>query len=274
MIAFWNFIKKYYPLIFFGIIVVMSVFLFQTCSTLNKEREDRAFQEKIWNQNMSALKDSITVEFNKKLGAYEISKDNYVLEKLKDLEKYNKDLYNQLNKVKGDLIAAIDARVTGDLGGLTAGNELVVIDKKTNNYGLKFKSHYSDDSFEQILEGISKFYAYPDESNKNWLLKPDTTLFSTNITKLKITYGFRDLKDKYEVFAVSSSPKIEIDELNGVFVLEKQPLPPAPRPKKWAIGPYIGFGLNTDFNLDNPRFGWSVGFSLHYDIFQWRFGKK
>ena len=46
-----EFIKKYYPLILFGALIVMSVFLFQTCSTLKTERERATYQEKLWNHS-------------------------------------------------------------------------------------------------------------------------------------------------------------------------------------------------------------------------------
>lgn len=272
MINILEFIKKYYSIILFGIILVLSIFMFQTCSTLKREREERAFQEKIWNQNMGALKDSITVEFNKKLKAYEFSKDNYVVNKLNDLEQYNKNLYNELKKVKGDIIAAINTNVQGDLGGIKADNKLVVIDSTKHHYGLKFTSNYSDEGFQQRLVGTSKFYMIPN--GKIWNIQPDVTLFDTNFTEIKITYGFKELDNKYQVFAISKSPKIILTDLTGGYFMDKAPKPLPDKPKPWAIGPYIGFGLNTDYNLANPRFGWSAGFSIHYDVLQWRFGSK
>ena len=272
MISVWQFIKKYYTIIFFAIIIVLSFFLFQTCSNLKKAKEDVAYQEKQNAQNMSALKDSIKVEFNKKLKAYEFSKDNYVVQKLSDLQKYNQSLYDEIKKIKGDVIAAINTKVQGDLGGIKADNKLVIIDSTKRFFGLKFRSLYADSGFQQKLVGTSRFYIIPN--GKIWHIQPDITLFDTNLTSIEITYGFKELKDKYQVFALSTSPKIQLTDLTGGYFIDKQPPPPPVKPKNWAIGPYIGFGLNTDYNLANPRFGWSIGFSVHYDVFQWRFGKK
>ena len=42
-----TFIKKYYGFILFVLVVVLTVFLFQTLSTLKKERADNKFQQKI-----------------------------------------------------------------------------------------------------------------------------------------------------------------------------------------------------------------------------------
>lgn len=272
IVIIWNFIKKYYPLIFFVIMIVLSVLLFQTCSTLRTEREQREFIERQNAQNMNALKDSLTVVFDKKLKAYVWEKQNYLVNKLEDLEKYNKDLYNELKKVKGDVIAAIDSKVKIEVPDVAAGNELVTVSANDNLYGLNFKKPYKDAGFEQIIEGQSRFKAR--FSDNKWLLEPDSTCFFINKSTLDIKYGFRDLKDKYEVFAISQSPIVKFNELDGVLILDKLPPKPPEKPKKFGFGPYIGFGLNTDPNLSNPRFGWSMGVSVHYDIWQWRFGKK
>lgn len=267
----FEFIKKYYQLILFALVLVLSVSLFQTCSTLQTERDQREFIEKQNAQNLNALKDSLTVTFDKKLKAFVYEKDNYMVDELKDLKKYNKELYDKLNKVKGEIIAAIEASVVADLSGVVAGNELITVDAEKNIYGLKFTSRYKDAGFEQDLEGMSKFKA--THINNDWMLEPDSTLFTKNITQMNITYGFREDDKKYEVFAITSSSKVKINNINGVFVLDKVPVKPV-KPKRWGFGPYIGAGLNTDINLSNPRIGWSAGISVHYDLISWRMGKK
>jgi len=264
-----TFIKKYYGFILFVLVVVLTVFLFQSWSTLRKERQDRAFQEKINSQNVSAITDSITVNFNKKLQAWEYSKDNYVVQKLSDLEKYNKSLASDLEKVKGDIISVIQSKVQADLGGITTKNDSVVtLDIATNHYGLKFNSQYSDAGFQQQLIGMNKFYVVPNSATKNWTITPDVTEFSTNLTTIGITYGFKELENKYQVFALSKSDKVKLTDVTGGYFIDKQIVPPTKK-KKFGIGPYIGGGLNTDPNLANPRFGWSIGFGLHYNIIQW-----
>ena len=99
MINILSFIKKYYPFIFFILIIILTTMLFQAYSSLKNERRYREQQELIYNQNLSASIDSIKVEFNKKLQAYEYSKDNFVFQKLSELEKYNKSLYTELKKI-------------------------------------------------------------------------------------------------------------------------------------------------------------------------------
>jgi len=161
------FIKKYYPFILFILVIGLTVFSFQTWNSLRQERANNKYQQEQNEKNINALSDSITSQFNRKLKAYEFTKDNYVVQKLEDLEQYNKTLSDELKKVKGDVIAAIKTNAKADLGGIETSNDIVVIDKEKNYYGLKFRSHYKDPGFEQLIVGTSKFFAVPDEITIN-----------------------------------------------------------------------------------------------------------
>jgi hypothetical protein len=244
------------------------------CSNYQKQVAQNEFIQKQNAQNVAAMEDSLTVMFDKKLKAYVWDKQNFMVNKLEDLEKYNKDLADQLKKVKGDVIAAIDSKIKIELPDVAASNQLVTVDKDQNLYGLNFDKNYKDPGFEQNITGQSRFRASLDDITKKWVLTPDSTLFTKNTTTIGITYGFRNLKDKYEVFAISPSPMVKLTDLNGVFVLDKEPPQMPKKDKNFGFGPYIGFGMNTDPNLTNARFGWSFGVSVHYNIWSWRWGKK
>lgn len=263
-------IKKYYSLILLVVVIVLSVVLFQTWTTLRYVKKEAKYQQEQNAKNLAALGDSITVEFNKKLKAYEYTKDNFVVQKLSDLEKYNKELASELKKVKGDVIAAVKTEAQVDLGTLTTSNDVEVIDKTSNYFGLKFSTGYEDQGYTQKIAGISKFYVMPNEIDKSWYIKPDMTVLDTLQSTLKITYGFKEFKDKYEVFAISQSNKVKLTELNGAYFISKQPTPPPVKNKKFGIGPYMGYGINTYKNDGNTNvgFGWSIGVSVHYDIFK------
>lgn len=272
-------IKKWYPLVLFIGFVIVSVFLFQTCRTLKDERAANKFQQELNEQNQRANTAKIIEEFNKKLNAVEFSKQTYVTEKFAELEKYNKSLYAELSKVKGDILNAIKTTAEAKVPNMSLGNKLEVLDKDSGHYGLRWSSNYADSGFSQKISGSSRFYVNLEEKLKQWTInvRPDSTLLDTNLTTLKVTYGTRSLKRDgvagFEVFAISRSPIVKITDMQGAYFVENQIVKPT-KAKPWAIGPYIGFGLNTDYNLANPRFGWSMGFSVHYDVFQWRFGKK
>ena len=266
-----EFIKKYYSLIFFGIIIVLVVLLFSTCSRLSAEKKSHEFDNKLNNQNRIAMLDSVHKTYNKKAGMWESEKAAYIL-KQSDLELYNKGLSDTIKKLKGKISILISTRQKIDLGGISIDNKLITL-KEPNHYGLDWKSFYKDPGLTQIITGQSRFYAIPDNSTLKWNLKADSTFIDTNLIEIKVIYGFRELDKQYQVFATTASPKIQFTDLTGGYFIDK-PLPQPPvSPKKWGIGPYIGFGLNTDYNLTNPRFGWSAGMSIHYDIIQWKFSK-
>jgi len=263
-------IKKYYPLLLTIGIVVLGVMLFQTNATLKQERLDREYQKTLDSKNFDAVKDSITKDYNKKLEAWEFTQDNIVVQHLEELEKYNNELKIELEKVKGDLIAALNSEVKGDLGGLTtSGDSIKLLDPLTNHYGISFKSIYKDQGFEQRIVGMSKFYVEPDTVKKLWTFKPDMTILDTNITRIKITYGFKDYKNRYQVFALTKSPKIQLLDLTGGYFIDKQPPPPPTRLKKWGVGPYFGYGVVSNSNINSAGFGFSAGIAVHYDLFQW-----
>lgn len=269
IISIWNFIKKYYYFIFFVIIVLLSFFLFQTCQTLKEERKQRELEGIIYEQNRIASTDSVTKVWNNKLKMWEYSKASYVLE-IDNLKNYQKNLYDTIKKLKGNISSIIESQAKIQIGNVVIGNKLIILPEKFH-YGLKFRSEYKDAGINQVISGVSKFYAEPDlTQNRTIKVSGDSTFIDTNTTKIKILYGFRELDKQFQVFALSPSKKVEFEDLTGGYFIDKQPEYVAPKPKKWGFGPHVGAGLNTDFNASNPRFGWSLGFSLHYSIWQWR----
>jgi len=268
----WEFIKKFSPFIFFITTVLLMVFLFQTCNTLKNERAQREYENKLNEQNFKAKTNDITVGFNKKLKAWEFEKASYIL-KLEDLEKYDKGLSDTIKKLKGKIAILISTNSTIDIGKTTIGNDLIKLNEE--HYGLNFTSRYSDPGLFQVISGQSRFYAIQEkivEGNNttvNWHIKSDSTIIDTNYMKIKIIYGLRESDKYYNVFASTSSPKVIFTDLTGGYFIDKQPPLPSQKPKRWGIGPYVGAGLNLDLNGANPRFGWSVGVSINYDIWQW-----
>jgi hypothetical protein len=249
--------------------VILSFFLFSTCNRLNIEKKSHTLDNKLNSQNRLAMLDSVTKSYNSKIDMWEFEKSAYVL-KQKDLEIYNKGLSDTIKKLKGKIAILISTQGTIDLGKITIGNKLVKLEEP-NHYGLNFKSQYEDPGLKQIITGQSRFFATPDKNTITWNIQADSTLIDTNIINIKVIYGFKELDKQFNVFAISSSPKITFTDLTGGYFIDKQPAYTKEiiKPKKWGFGPYIGFGINTDFNLRNPRFGWSGGFSFNYNIFQW-----
>jgi hypothetical protein len=217
-------------------------------------------------------KDSIVKIFDEKLNTYISDKDSYVVDKLSDIEKWNRKMYDRLKDVEGKILTAISTSVEGDLGGIGTPNNLVIIDSVKHHFGLHFNSRYSDPGFEQILDGTSKFFLVANEENKRWDIVPDSTSLDTNITRINITYGTREIDNKYNVFALCDSPKIRFTDLTGGVFLDKCNDVSTVKPQRpWVLGPYVGYGVNFGSAMKDPRFGFSAGVSLAYNV--WSFGK-
>lgn len=257
--------KKNLPFILSLLFFILIFLNLNTCNRLKKEKESRMIEKKIYNQNFEAFLDSITVTYNKKLDAFQYDKNSFLIRSLDELEKYNKTLADKLSKLEKGIISAIDSKVVVDVGKVEIDNELETFDDE--NYGLKWKYDYNDDGFSQYLSGVSKFKLI---NNK---IYPNITVIDTNYLTLNVTYGFTEVDDKYKVWAVSMSPKVKINELNGAYFIDKHNIVNNNFKKdKWVIGPNIGYGVNFNNSFQDSRLGWHFGLSLQYNIYG--FGKK
>lgn len=248
------------------IIALLVFFNLNTCDRLKQVKIEKENQQKLFDQNMSALKDSLTVTFDKKLKAYVYDKDIFLTE-FDELKNYNQELSNKINKLKGEVIAAIDSKVQANIPPVEVDNTVEILGK--DKYGLRWKSEVSDEGFSQYIRGISKFKI---DNNKVFA---DKTLIDSNMVALNITYGFKEEDNKYKVWAISKSQYVKLNSLEGAFFIDK-PAPTINQPVKykrpWVIGPYIGYGINFDNKMGTARIGPSIGISIQYNMLN--FGKK
>lgn len=264
-----TFIKKlfseYLPFMFFLITILLVFTNINTCNRLKDEKEARKQDKEIYDQNFDALLDTIRVSYNKRLESFEYDKKVF-LTTLNELSKYDSSLSNKLDNIKGDIISAINSKISIDSEEVEVDNELEKYDDE--NYGLRWDYDYNDKGLSQYISGVSKFKLY---NNK---IFAGSTLIDTNRMSIGITYGFRELENKYKVWAISSSPRVNINELSGAYFIDK-PAPYTPTESyqnRWIIGPYFGYGVNFDNSFENSRLGWNFGLSIQYNLFG--LGKK
>jgi len=260
------FSKDFLPVTLTVIISILVFINLNTCSRLKVEQETRKQEKEIYDQNFSAFVDTVTKIYNEQTKTFEYQKNMY-LTTLNELSKYDSAFSDKLKKVKGDILNAIDSKISYNQ------KEPIVVDNKlekydNNRFGLRWSYYYSDLGLTQRIGGVTIF------GFKNNTIFAGNTKIDTNYISLKITYGFREYNDKYKVWAISQSPLIKIDELSGAYFIDK-PLPYTPITHyyhRWTIGPYIGADINFDYKLQNPRFGYSFGIGIQYHLFG--FGKK
>jgi len=230
---------------------------FRSCNGNQELLHAAKRQQLIYEQNRRALTDSLRNEKNK-AGDIESVKSAFV-SKVQDLEKLNKDLYDEVKREMGNVKSLIKAQATIDRGGLTLSNELVRYPDNVT-YGLKFKDTYVDSSMFWSVSGESKFKL------ENNIIYPGKTDITENRIRVGLVMGFTETDNTYTVFARSSSPLVKFNELDGVLLIPKRQditMPPCPRKKRFGLGPSLGYGFTQDLRL-SPY----VGFSLSYNLIQ------
>jgi len=260
------FSKDFLPVTLTVIISILVFINLNTCSRLKVEQESRKQEKEIYDQNFSAFVDTVTKIYNEQTKTFEYQKNMY-LTTLNELSKYDSVFSSKLKKVKGDILNAIDSKIS------YTQKEPIIVDNKlekydNNRFGLRWSYFYSDLGLTQHIGGVTIF------GFKNNTIFAGNTKIDTNYISLKITYGFREYNDRYKVWAISQSPLIKRDELSGAYFIDK-PLPYTPNSHyyhRWTIGPYIGTGVNFDYKLQNARFGYEFGVGIQYQLFG--FGKK
>jgi hypothetical protein len=239
------------------IIIILSILYFKSCNSLRNEKLERKRDEIIYNNNMKALTDSIMTSYNKKLEQYISVKTSFIFDDLKDLKQLNNDLYLKMKAIDNS-IGIIDSRVS-ILGPLiiSIGDSLKM--KDSNNYEIGWNFNYEEKGFKQTLSGNSPFKL------KNNIVTPGKSYLTKNEFEVGITYGFKDLGDRFEVFATSPSSRVKFLELEGALKIDKQ-LPQPKKVNRLVFGPNVGIGVNSGLNANDLRLGWNVGFSLTYNI--------
>ncbi len=242
-----------------GLLIALAaacIMWFNTCNNSKNIAAEAKRQHLIDEQNQRALSDSLRTVKNK-AGEAETVTSSFVA-KLKDLEKLNRDLYNETRKELGEVKGLIKGSVTVNTGNVVVSNELLKY--PDNAYGLKFEKDVSDSGLTYSIKGISKFKL------ENNTIFPGTTEIFENKTKLKIVLGFKELDNNYEVFARSASKNVLFDELSGVLLIPKkadQLLTPIKKKKRFGIGPEIGIGIST--SLKPSIF---IGFGANYNLIE------
>jgi hypothetical protein len=231
-----------------SIIIVLVIINLLTVNYF-KSIEDKLSRE---NQNLTAKNDTIRKEYNQVKKEYTFSKQSYLVAKAKDLEHYNKSLYNQVKQAKNTAIA-IQATQQISLPSQSQLNKQ--LDTASNQLTTEFRFLYSDSSVNQLISGKNRI---------NLLNKEVLTTLDTNKLSVKLSYNIVNKSNKYIVSAFSRSKYIDFSDLNSVLILNQLP---AKQQNKWSLGLFAGFGLNSDVRGLNVRAGWSAGVGLNYRIY-------
>jgi hypothetical protein len=259
-----NFLKnafssKYLFVTMSVIILILIVLLFGTCDRLRKEKTNREKDIAMYENNIYIMNDTIRTYYDKKLDRMVSEKTSYIIKTVDDLKKYNQDLYNEFKNVK-NIVAGLKSDVNIIIPTLTSEiNKIIPDPMDSTKFTIPWKFNYNDEGLTHNIFGSTKFNVF----NGKPILP--TSILDTNIINIKLRYTYTLENGKYLVKASSPSKLVKFTELDGALILDnissEQKIT-----NSWAIGPYIGYGINTDYKLQGFRFGWSAGFSVTYNI--------
>lgn len=240
---------------FLVVIIVGLIILFlRQCHKINELK----IGNEIAQGNIKALKDTVKAEKNR-AGEIEFTKQS-LISKSEDLEKWNKELAEQVKKEKGKVIYIQQS--SGQITTLppeVITNIVTVYDNETSTIETEFDTVYSPDNYRRLkLMTTVKI----DSSR----IKSSTTRISNDEIGFNIVTGLKEDKGNLRIMIRSDYPGLSFTKIDGALIdphksdVLKKMFPQ----KKFGVGPVIGFGLNGSMKP-----GFFAGVGINYNIIRW-----
>lgn len=228
-----------------------------------------------YEQNIAALQDSVRT--------YETKNGDLVYEKSallvtsNELEKFNEELAAEVKELKDNpiVITKFVTKIVHDTLWLEP-------DIDTDNI-----TWNADSTIKLIPFTWSDSTEYAPNNYRNiagqYIIQVDTSLnvatqsfaITTDELGLSFTTGITENKDGLlEIFVKSPYPGFKPTEIDGALIdpSESDVIKNFFPPKRWAISPYVGYGLYVDPGKATVGTGVQLGIGISYGVFQW--GKK
>lgn len=245
---------------------------------LTKSIRNDIIQNNIDEQNYEASIDSLHRHYNKKIEEYQTTTNSFIGQ-LSDLKKYNEELYKKLNKIDGNVLAAIQTSI-GIIVDEVKNNKTIINQVDDSIYISNMLYTVSDEGFTQSLTirdslKVIPYYMKTRLNDTDTLIIKNRinslgTTFGPNLINLDLTLGFSEEKNRYKVWVTSPSPYINVNELTGFYKYYPKTKSP------WIIGPNVGVGLlyNHKDGVIKPGFYMGIGVTYRLsDFYNLRFNK-
>lgn len=250
-------------IVYIVVIIILVILLLRTCRTPIEN----------YDQNIKALTDSIRM-YKAKNGDLVFEKNAFIANE-KELNKLNVNLASEVKNLKDNQVVIIKPTIK------------IIHDTVTIYVKQGSSAHNSDStvkyaSFTWNLDTIYDINNYRKLSG-DYLISVDTNLniktdnfrITTDEFSIGLTTGLTEKDGDVEIFIKSNYPGFTPSSIDGALFdprdskVIKKYFPP----KRWSLGPYIGYGAYIDLSSGNVGTGVSAGVSLSYGIFQWNFKK-
>lgn len=231
---------------FIFVFFILLLFVFQ-CNQNNKLKNSIENQK----QNYTALLDTVTKRVNKSNEVfYEIAN---LQTSLNDLKTFNKALYDEVRKMKGDVktISKFDI----------VGIRTDTIYSKENTIIYKLDTNKIDGVLIKNTE--IPFAFFEGDSNNLLEIKGKTFISNDSVAnsfidyrkiKINVVTGIYTEKGISKIFVKTNAPFLQIENIEGA-VLEKKKF------NRLFLGPTITYGVGLDGQL-RPLLGFSIGYNL------------
>lgn len=218
---------------------------------MNQCNRSKDTEINILEQNQKALNDSVRTSKNK-VDQLEFSKNILVGDK-NDLKELNRDLFEEYKKENGKVseLSKLVIEIANKKP-IYITNNLPANSYGDSTYGVPFTldTIYNKDN-SRTLKGETKFRAITNAKG-DIDIRPLSTILTEDKFKFNVIQGLRETKNgDVEVFVRSDYPGFELKDLNSIILdPDKHPVlkkfSDKGKPKKFGIGVYAGYGMNTN----------------------------
>jgi hypothetical protein len=255
-------ILKRKDLILLGGVAILCLMLFKQCNNASNLKKQLEIQD----MNLDALNDTVRLQKNK------AGEDTYVRKTLlatKDnLEKLNKDLADELKKVKGQVLVLQNVETVIKTDTQYVNNYLTVYEDGSYSLDWKFDSTFTENNYRKFSG--NSFFKIDAITHK---VTPGSTRINQDELGFSFITGIREKDKALEIFVTPKYPGMKITEIEGAIIdphksdVLKSMFPD----KKFSVGPYVGVGIGSGYGLNgSPITGamFNIGFSLQYSLFK------
>ena len=249
-------------IVLLAIVAILCLLLFRQCDSNLSLKS----QIKIQNMNLDALNDTVRLQKNKE------GEDTYVRKTLlasrDNLEKLNKNLADELKKVKGQVLVLQNVETVIKTDTQYVNNYLTVYEDGSYSLDWKFDSTFSENNYRKFSG--NSFFKIDSITHK---VTPGATRINQDELGFSFITGIREKDKALEIFVTPKYPGMKITEIEGAIIdphksdVLKSMFPD----KKFSFGPYVGVGIGSGYGLNgSPITGamFNVGFSLQYSLFK------
>jgi len=253
-------LKKRKDILLLVAIAILCILLFKQCDS----NADLKSQLYIQNENLDALKDTVRLQKNKAGEATYVKKT--LLADKKTLEKLNKDLKEELDKQKGQVIVIERVVTETEVDTHYVNNYLTAYGNNKFSLDWKYDSIFSPDNYRKFSG--NSFFTVDTINNK---VVPGKTRINEDELGFSFVTGLREKDKSLEIFVTPNYPGMKITKIDGAVIdpSKSEVLKKMFPNKKFSFGPYVGVGIGAGYGLNgNPIAGpvFNIGFGLQYSL--------